>query len=284
MGKTIEDHYDAMITEKNTMSILSVYQPNIDNSQILLSDLKSTSRVARWRLVFWVVATCAYTLGVDWDLCKIELEAIAARSRYGTLPWYVRIIKEFQYGDPLVLIDDEWQYATINLANRCVNLAAAQEGPGVVNVKIAAIVGGVKQPVSAAQEIGAQAYLMKKKPAGIRVNLINDSPDELILAVTVNYDPLVLKSNGESIANPGVFPVDLALELYLESLEFNGAYELMSQVDYIQKGLGIETVYITAASARYGANPFSPFTQRYYPNAGYMTIHPSTAITYVPNV
>jgi hypothetical protein len=284
MGKTIEDHYDAMIAEKNTMSILSIYQPNIDSTQTLLSDLKSTSRVARWRLVFWVVATCAYALGVDWELCKIELEAVAARSRYGTLPWYVRIIKEFQYGDPLVLIDDEWQYATINTANRCINLAAAQEGPGVVNVKIAALVGGVKQPVSAAQEIAAKAYLMKKKPAGIRINVINDNPDDLILAVTVNYDPLVLTSTGESIANPTVFPVDLALALYLESLEFDGAYELMSQVDYIQKAVGVKTAYITAASARYGSNPFAPFTQRYYPNAGYMTVYPSTVITYVPYV
>ena len=273
-----------MITEKNTMANLSVYQPAIDSTQTLLTDLKSTSIVARWRLVFWVVATCAYALDVICDLAILTLQTIAASSRYGTLPWYVDVIKAFQYGDSLALINLEWKYPIIHPANLVVKLAAAQEGPGIVNLKIATILGSIKQPLPLPQYTAAVAYINKRKPGGIKVNLINNNPDDLILAISVNYDPLVLTSTGELISSPGTFPVNDAIESYLESLDFNGAYELMEQVVFIKAALGIGSAYVTAASARYGTNPFQPFSQRYFPNAGYLSIYPSTLITYTPDV
>lgn len=271
-----------MIAEKNTYSNLNVYQPTIDDAQTLLTDIKSTSKVARWRLVFWVVATCAYAVDVVHDLAIITMEALAAKSRYGTLPWYVSVAKEFQYGDALVLIDNEWKYATVNDANKRVKLSAAQEGPGIVNLKIANIVSGVKQPLLTVEYNAFVAYINKKKPAGITINVINALADDLSLQLTVNYDPLVLTSTGELISTPGVFPVNDAINLYLESLDFNGGFELMSLVDYVQqqKSKGVVSAYVTGASARYGANLFVPFTQRYFPNSGYLALHSSSIITY----
>lgn len=282
MARSIEYWYNVMIAEKNTYSNLNGYQPTIDDAQTLITDLKSTSKVARWRIAFWVVATCAYAVDVIHDLAIITMEALAAKSRYGTLPWYVTVAKEFQYGDALVLIDDEWKYATINDANKRVKLAAAQEGPGIVNLKIANIISGVKQPILTAEYNAFVAYVNKKKPAGITINVINALADDLSLQLTVNYDPLVLTSTGELINTPGLFPVMDAIALYLESLDFNGGFELMSLVDFVQaqKNKGVVSAYVTGASARYGANLFVPFPQRYFPNSGYLTLHSSSVITY----
>lgn len=273
-----------MIQEKNTMANLSVYQPNIDSSQTLLNDLKSTSKVARWRLVFWVVATCAYAFDVILDLAYLALEALVAKSRYGTLPWYVTKAKEFQYGDALTLVDGEWIYSPVNPANQVVKLAASEQGIGIVNVKVATISSGVKQPLNPAQETAFKTYINRVKPAGIRVNVINSLPDDLKLTINVNYDPLVLTSTGELISTPGVFPVNDALELYLTALQFNGSYERQHQEDYLQAAKGVGTAYITSAEARYGLNPFTAFSQRYLPFAGYLVIHPSTVINYTPIV
>ncbi|WP_317899415.1 hypothetical protein [Aurantibacillus circumpalustris] len=292
MARTPKYWYDIMIAEKNTFSNLNIYQPNIDSAQTLLADLTSQSKVAIWRLQFWCVASAMFALDVVFDLYKIYLEAIAAKSRYGTLPWYISVAKEFQYGDSLTLIDLEWRYATVNPASQIISLAAAQEGVGVVNLKIATLSGLNPTPISAPQYVAFTAYIKKKAPAGIIVNIINDNADELQLFITATFDPLVLTIIGELISAPGTFPLRDAVAEYLNEFGgedgFNSGFEIMRLEDKMQNALGIDTVYVTAAFARYGANPYVAFNQRYLPNAGYMIIDPGTplssSVTYVPNV
>ncbi|MBL7902957.1 MAG: hypothetical protein JNK73_13250 [Bacteroidia bacterium] len=288
MARSITYWYDVMAAEKATMSNLNAYQPNIDDSQTLLTDLKSTSRVARWRLIFWCIAVCAYAIDVVIDLAILAMESIAARSRYGTLPWWAQVCKEYQHGDSLVLINSEWRYATENEAAQIVKLSSAREITGRVNLKIAKLVGDVPTPLSAPEEAAFITYVQKKKPAGIYVTVINDDPDELRLFLFVNYDPLVLDSTGQLISSPGTYPAKEAVEAYLKNLDFDGVFELMTLIDKVQAAVGVKTAYVNTASARYGANPFVAFTQRYYSNAGHMVIDPGTpltsSITYTPSV
>lgn len=293
MAKTVLENYDLIIAEKNSFANLNVYQPNIDSSQTLLSDLKSTSKVARWRLLFWCIATLATALGINFDLVLIEMAAIAARSRYGTLPWYVSVAKEFQYGDALTQINLEFKYAVEDDTKKVVALAAAKEGLGRVILKVATLTGSTPAPLGAPQLAAFTAYMQKKKPAGINLKIINDAPDELQLHLDVNYDPLVLSATGELLISPGTYPVEDAITLYLNSFSstegFDGKFELMRVTDYIQSALGqSSSVYITQALSRYGVNPFEEFSQHYYPNAGYMVIDPltplNTTITYTANV
>ena len=288
MARSIPYFYDIMIAEKNSMSNLSAYQPSIDSSQILLNDLKSTSKVSRWRLMLWVVATCAFAIDVLNDLAILTMQAIAAKSRYGTLPWYVSVAKAFQYGDSLTQVNLEFVYATIDATKQIVSVAAAKEGSGVVNVKIARTNAGVLAPLTTPQLNAFKGYMTLKKPAGITVQVINDDPDELRLYLAINYDPLLLASNGELISAPGTFPVEDAVNAYLKALEFDGKFELMRLIDTVQAAQGVASAYVTSATARYGANPFVGFAQSYYPNAGYMIIEAATplsgTITYTANV
>jgi hypothetical protein len=292
MARSPKYWYDIMIAEKNTYSNLNVYQPNIDSSQNLLDNLTTTSKVANWRLRFWAVACAHAAFDVVLDLYKLFLESIAAKSRYGTLPWYITVAKEFQYGDPLVLVDSEWKYAVLDETKQIIDLAAAQEAVGIVNVKIATLSGSTPVPVGVPQLAAFTTYINQKKPAGIVVNVINEVADDLKLYVTVNFDPQVMTSTGELIASPGTYPVEDAINDYLNSFgsdsNFNSAFEIASCQDKIQAALGVVSPYITNAQARYGVNPFLPFTERYFPNAGYLQIDAgtplNTTITYVPYV
>lgn len=291
MAKSIKDWYDIMIAEKNTFANLNVYQPNIDSSQTLLSDLKSTSKVARWRLMLWVVATCAFAVEVLLDVAILTMQAIAAKSRYGTLPWYAAVAKEFQYGDALSQVNLEYVYPVIDPTKQIVAVAAANEGNGKVNIKIARLNGGVLAPLTTPQLSAFTSYINLKKAAGSTVQVINNNPDELRLYLAVNFDPLVLSPTGELISTPGTYPVEDAVELYLSSLPFDGKFELMKLIDKIQEygaDKGVVSAYVTNATSRYGTNPFISFAQSYYPNAGYMIIEAATplssTITYTANV
>lgn len=287
MAKGPKYWYDIMIAEKNTKATLLTYQPNIDSAQTFLDQMATNSKVAAWRCVFWVIACAYYAFELVLDAYALYLESIAAKSQYGTLPWYVKIAKEYQHGDALVKIDSEWRYATVNPAAQIVTNAASADGTGIVNIKIAKTVAGVLQPLSGPEEAGFTAYMNKRKPAGPNVHVINEAPDDLRLYLAINYDPLVLKANGELISTPGVFPAEVAVSDYKNNLDFDGSFELMKAIDAIQNAKGIVSAYVISASARYGTNPFVVFDQRYLPNAGYLVIDAgnplSATITYTPN-
>jgi hypothetical protein len=279
MARSIQYWYDIIIAEKNSMSNLNTLQPNIDSAQTLLTDVTSTSKVARWRLWVWAFATCAYTLDVLFDLFKLELEDISKKSRYGTLPWYVYTAYSYQHGDSLVYQNNQYEYASINPANQIVKRAAAQESGNTVNLKIAKLSGANLVPLTNIEKAAFIAYIDQRRPAGVTVNVISEAADELRLFLKVNYDPLVLTSTGELISSPGTYPVETVINNYLKALPFAGILELCFLVDEIQRAFGVSTCYITSASARYGSNPFVVFPEKYSPNAGYLTIDPSTPLS-----
>ena len=291
MARSITYWYDIIIAEKNTMSNLNSLQPNVDSSQALLSDVTTTSKIARWRLWVWCVAVSAYAVDVLFDLQKIELEAISLRSRFGTLPWYVWTAKNFQYGDPLpdplVWENNQYVYSPIVPEHRIIKMAAAIEAGNTVNLKVAKLVGTVTTKLDITEKTAFVSYMTdatKVKPAGVVVNVISDDPDDLRLYVTIKYDPLVMMATGELLALPGVFPVNDKINKFIADMPFNGVLELCNLVDVIQSATGVVSVYITDAQARYGANPFVSFPERYLANAGYLIIDVgtplNTSITY----
>lgn len=282
-----------MLSEKATMSNLNIYEPNPDTVQTFLADVKSSSKVARWRFVFWCVAVCAAAFDVVLDLAVLIMEGLAAKSRYATLPWWVDTCKKFQYGDDLVLKNLEYVYDVVDPTKQIIALAASQEISDGVNLKVAKLIGDAITPLSNLEKAAFEVYVKKKKIPGTTINVTSDVGDDLRLYLSVIFNPLVLKSNGESIASPGTFPVEDAVNAYLKQLgtiEFNGKFDLMRVVDFVQNlaGNAVISCYVQSASARYGANPFVVFTQSYNPNAGYLVIDVSnplsSTITYTADV
>lgn len=288
MARSITYWYDVIITEKNTMSNLNGLLPAIDSSQKLLTDLNSKSKVARWRLWVWCVSVAAYTLDVLFDLFKIDLEDLVVRNRFGQLPWYVYIAKSYQHGYSLSWINNRYQYNAVDEAARIIKRAAAEENGEVINLKFAKVESGVTVPCNLTEKNAFKSYVEKVKPAGVDINYISEYPDDLKLFISVLYDPMVLTNSGESILTPGVFPVEDSINNFIGELTFNGTLELCFVNDSIQKSSGVVSSYVTNAQARYGANPFVAFPERYVSNAGHLAIHAgsplNSTITYTANV
>ena len=149
-------------------------------------------------------------------------------------------------------------------------------------------VGGVITPLTVPQLLAFDAYVNDLAPAGISTATISRTADLLKLYLKVYYDPLQIKANGESLSQPGVFPVQVAITNYLTTLEFGGVLVLTKLIDAIQAVDGVVNPIITSASARFGAIPYSPIVESYLADAGYMVIDSafplSTTITYVASV
>lgn len=264
--------YDIMIAEKQTLSNLQDLQPAIDSSQQLMTDLGTSSKVVRWRLSFWIVATAAYGFELAFDAFIALLEIISQKSRFGTLTWYANKSLEYQHGDSLVWQNNNYEYPTLNPTAQIIKRVATQEAGPTVIIKVAKLSGSTPEKLTATEKTAFESYMNFIKAAGIVLNIISDDPDLLKLQVNVKFNPLVLSTTGELLSSPGTFPVNDAINAFIGNLPFNGVFELCDLVDSIQSATGVVAAYIPYAEAKYGAFPYAQISERYIPNAGYLVI------------
>lgn len=286
MARTIKEIYDEMVTEKQTMANLVLLQPNIDSSQQLLTDLTSASKVAIWRLCFFVMAVGIWSHEKLFDDFKFWIENRALEIQVGTLPWYQKKALEFQYGDALVFSDDQYKYATVNESARIVKLASVNEVGGNIIVKVAKLdTNDNPIPLTIPELSALDAYMFKVKFAGVKVINVSRTADLLKTYFKIYYDPLVLSSTGELISTPGVFPVHDAINSYIKNLPFNGVYSTTELTDLIQQAQGVINPVHEETYSKYGSFAYTPLIDYYQPNAGYLAIDPafdlSTTITYI---
>lgn len=273
------------------MAALNVYLPNPDGYQTFLTDLKSTSRVARWRFIVWCMAVCVYSFDVLLSLFQIEQADLISKAKYGTTPWYTVMAKEFQYGDALVWTGKEWAYPVIDETKQIIKRAACSSAPFTIVLKIAKYVGGLNTKLDALEEAAALAYFDLKTPPGITLNVINSDPDEIKTYMKIYVDPLLLNpADGSLLTNPAIFPAEDAAKEYIEGLNdaFNGVFEMDKYIDKIQSAEGVTDVYLISAAARTGAIAYADFTENYTPYSGHFKIGVgfdlNTTFTYLKNV
>ena len=285
MARHILEIYNEMILEKETFSNLNELQPNIDSGQTLLADLTTTSKVAIWRLIFFVVAFGIWSLEKLFDIHKSEIEQRATEIIPGTPSWYHRISLEYQHGDSLVFVNDQYKYNPIVPANRIVQLCSVTEIGGETLIKVAKLDAGSTVALTVSELNGFREYIKKMKFAGFQILPVSRDADLLKIHYRVYYNPLVLNPDGSLISNPSVFPVNQAINSYCVGLPFDGIFSVTALTDLIQQSAGVINPVFESAEAKYGTNPYVAIQDYYNPNAGYLKIDPlfdlDTTITYI---
>lgn len=274
MARALTDIYDALALEKNSQQQLAGLAPDIDSSQQLLGDLDTPSKVARWRLMLWVVATCIWVHEELWDIFRAEVDAIVASAHIGTPKWYVAQALKFQFGYALVDVAGVFQYPAVVPAAQIVQRAAIVEAGGLVILKVAKVVSGVVTPLDNTEEDAFAAYIDDIRLAGTMINILTDVPDLLHVVYDVYYDPLVMMPNGALIAAVGTFPVEDAITAFIASLPFNGTLALTSMTDAVQAAAGVVDPVLRTAEAKWGAFAYAPVDVDYESHAGHMAIDP----------
>lgn len=282
--RTTQEIYDAMIIEKQANINLNVLQPNIDDAQTLLTDLGTNSQVAEWRLWVWLVAMATSTLESLWAVFKTEIESIS-NIHYGTIPWYRVVSLEYQHGDSLVFVDNMFQYSPIDLTNRIIQKAAAEQIPGTVIVKVAKA-GGI--PLTTIENTAFSAYIDSISPPGINTTIISQIPDEMKIAADVYYDPLVLAADGSLLSDASVFPVEDAITNYIDNIDFNGELIITNLQDAMQLAEGVDNPVINTVETKYGAVPYAIVNVSVEAFSGHfqndVSIPLSSQLTYIANV
>ena len=279
MAREISEIYNEMIDEKNNYTVLSELQPSIDSSQDLLNNLTSTSKVAIWRLIFFIASLAIWVHEKLFDTHKAQVDELLDTQRVGTLPWYVAQSKSFQYGDSLTYNDNTYQfeYSLLDEEKKIISHAAAIETDGKIILKVVKAGSTSLEPLSAVQKAAFDEYIKQIKFAGTIVHVISENADDMNLSLNIVYDPLVLLSDGESIDSPGNYPVQLAVESYVQSLPFNGVFTVNELISYLKSIPGVVDAICKEAEARFGAVDYvdilSTDKESYQSYSGYISIN-----------
>jgi len=292
MSRTIQVIFDSIITEKETFSSLDDLVPNPDTSQTFLTDLTTASKVAIWRLWFWVVAFAIFTHEKLFDEHVKEVEARAKEITPGVTRWYVSESKKFQNGDELVFDEPTQKFIYLDtttaaaIAKQIIEQASARDLNQVVTIKVAKDDGGGGlEKLTASEKTAFEAYLDQFKIAGTKTLVISDDPDTLQIAYTIEFDPLVLKVDGTLIED-NTSPVQVAIDGYIEGLPFDSAFRVQDLTDAIQLARGVVNAIADVVKTKFGALTFVDVlatpTETDLPNAGYYVTEPSPILILTP--
>jgi hypothetical protein len=254
------------------------------SGQSALSGLTSTSQTAIYRLWAYVIAVVMNIQEQLWDVFKIEIESFVANMIPGTIAWYHEITLAFQYGDALEYINRKYQYAVIDESKKVIKRAAVKEIYGQVRIKISGEdLSGEPVQLSTGVQNAFTAYINAMKFAGTPVAVINQPPDLLNISLSIVYDPLVLNADG-SLITDGTYPVEIAIQLFLESIKYGGILNRTKLVDAIQAAAGVIDPVGGTILARTGiSQQWITVGQNYEAYSGYFKLDTLT-VNYIANV
>ena len=245
------------------------------------------SAVSLESIWFSIVAAAIYVLETFFDAFKEDVDAKIAEAVVASIPWYHKISLEFQYGDSLVF-DEKTQgfvYPVIDESKQIVKFAACRDLGGQVYVLASKDNGSGSPAALSADELSAfDAYLRQRKPAGVLLQTASFSPDQVRVNVTVQYNPQILLPDGQLIAEPGVYPVEDAINNYLHGIVYGGSLNKTKLVDAIQGAAGVVDVVLGEVSVKTASeSDYTPVAGNNYPSVGgsFVSNNLRSSISYV---
>ncbi len=230
------------------------------------------STVSLESIWFSIVAAAIYVLETLFDAFKEDVDAKIAQAAVASIPWYHKISLEFQYGDALVFDEQTQQfvYPVVDESKQIVKFAACRDLGGMVYVLASKDNGsGSPAALSSAELSAFDAYLRERKPAGVLLQTDSFSPDLVRVVMAVQYDPQVITSEGKLIADPTVYPVEEAINSYLNGIVYGGALNKTKLVDAVQGAAGVIDVSLTSVSVKTAAgDEYSPVSGNNYVSVG----------------
>ena len=213
----------------------------------------SFSAVSFESILFGIVAAAIYTLEAIFDAFRREIDTKIAESVVASIPWYHKICVEYQHGDNLVFNEatSEYVYELIDDSKKLVKFAACRDRGGGVYILVAKE-GADGYPEALSNDVltAFREYVNRRKPAGVITDVYSYNPDDIILSIRVQYNPILLNSDGSLITDPSVFPVEDAVNNYLASILYGGTFNRNKLIDAVQSVEGVQDLILGEVFAK----------------------------------
>ena len=204
------------------------------------------SKVSIENIIFFTVAAVIYALESMFDSFKSDVEQRITNAVVASIPWYHKICLEFQYGDELVYDEktSEYHYPEVDESKQVVKYASVRDNASGVDILVSTDDNGTPAALSDDVLKVFKQYLNARKPAGVLADIHSYQPDYLRLQLKVQYDPMVLNSDGSMISDSQVFPVEQAVKRYVSGIIYGGVFNKTKLVDAVQNATGVVDVVL----------------------------------------
>lgn len=215
-------------------------------------------------IMFYVVAVAIWTLESLFDIFTAEVNTTLSDLKPYKLKWYRNKALAFQK-DYLLPVDSDI-YEVIDEAAQVVKYAAAVETPdsSKLFIKIAGQTNGLRDKLEDGTATQVFNYLQRIKGTGVRIDLINQSPDYFSCEADIYYDAMLLPDRVEAAVRETITG-------YIENLLFNGEYSNMALTDALQaiNGVVIPELKESRSKPSVGDYNFAAIEAKKIPDAGY---------------
>lgn len=167
------------------------------------------------RLLMWVVSgviALKETLLEEW---KEEVRQVAEETHYGTAAWWVDVVKRWQMGDPLTVVDGKVGYQTVDETKRLVTSASVTVKGRTLLLKVAKGASGERTALTEAERLSLVGYVEEVKPLGLMVTVRSGQSNKVDLGGVVRYKAELDEDDVKEAVRE-------AVEKCMDGLEFNG--------------------------------------------------------------
>jgi hypothetical protein len=246
MARSIDTIFNAMVVAKDADSNLS--------------ELDSNSKVAIWRLWFFIVAAAINALEQLQDIFQANIELTASKAVAGTAPWVQDRTLKFQHDDTgtnpqIALINDDFSfgYPVIDSSYLVVTRCSVTTGVGnLVSILVARDTSATDTTpiqLTSNQEVALDSYWKTGGVEGITYNVVNKASDKIGITATVYYQGQYATSISAD--------VDTAINAYLAGIDFAGKISISKIEDAIQDVAGVDDYKLDIVTCRDDATSYA---------------------------
>ncbi len=271
MARTTQQIFDSMVAEGLR---LATANGNAD----MIAIFSNTSKVAVWRLLFYIMAYVVMSFEVLMDTFTSTVNTQISEMKAHRTSWYRNMAKVFQYGFDLIPDTDQFDNGTATdqeiADSLIVKYSAVTEttvdNKRVLLLKIATLSGTDLVPLDSTPLAAFTAYMNTVKDAGVPLVVYNQAADLLKCTVNVYYNPILLKADGMRTDAAG-YPVRDAAINYPLTLEFDGEFINAGFIDALQACYGVSRrkVNLVSMERKTGEGDWQSVGSSFIPDAGY---------------
>lgn len=239
--KTMTDHF------MNDSTLRSAY--GITGDTATWDNTFSTVSVEN--ILIYIVAVCAYSLEVMFDVFRKDVDEQIAQNIVPTIRWYHTQALQFQYGDRLVYDEqvEAFKYPISNESKRVIKYCAVKDRGGSIQILVGGESGGLPSVLSNDILTAFKSYMNEVKIAGIILAIQSLPADNIRITAIIQVDPQIISTGGQQISD-GSYPVRDAINEYLHGIVYGGTFNKTKCVDMIQNVVGVIDVTLGTVLAK----------------------------------
>lgn len=239
-----------------------------------LAQINTTSQTGVYALIKRLVARTWQQLEFYFDAYMAEIKLVASRAVVGTNNWMADKALEFQYGDPVVVINGTPTYAVIDATKKIVKYSSCVDvviaGVMITQIKAAKSVANLPVKLTTEELASFTSYINAIKFAGTRTQTISIDADLVKIKADVYYDGNLVLADVKT-------QTEAAILAYLQGINYDGVFNLNKLRDAMEGVTGIKPggVDIDYVQCKPAVGTYVNVDRVYAPASGYYKIDPA---------